>query len=132
LTDNGLGRYIEAKIAAQGVDTSHVIWMQSGRVGTYWIEQAVPPRSPKVIYDRSYTAISQIEPDHLPDALFQPGRARLLHVSGITPALSPSAAETTLAAVERAKAAGWRISFDINYRARLWDASSARLWCEQL
>ncbi len=132
LTDNGLGRYIEAKIAAQGVDTSHVIWMQTGRVGTYWIEQAVPPRSPKVIYDRSYTAISQIEPDHLPDALFQPGQAHLLHVSGITPALSPSAAETTLAAVEQAKAAGWKISFDINYRARLWDAPSARLWCEQL
>jgi 2-dehydro-3-deoxygluconokinase len=129
LTDNGLGRYIEAGIAAQGVDTSHVLWMQDGRVGTYWIEQSAPPRSARVIYDRSYTAISEMQPEHLPDDLFQPKRALLLHISGITPALSPSAAETTLEAVERAKAAGWRISFDINYRAKLWSAESARKWC---
>jgi 2-dehydro-3-deoxygluconokinase len=129
LTDNGLGRYIETRIAAQGVDTSHVLWMQTGRVGTYWIEQSVPPRATRVIYDRSYTAISQMQPDQLPTELFQPERARLLHVSGITPALSPSAAETTLEAVERAKQAGWKVSFDINYRAKLWDAESAREWC---
>jgi 2-dehydro-3-deoxygluconokinase len=129
LTDNGLGRYIESGIAAQGVDTSHVLWMPTGRVGTYWIEQSVPPRSSRVIYDRSYTAISQMQPEHLPDDLFKPGRARLLHVSGITPALSPNAAETTLEAVERAKQVGWKVSFDINYRAKLWDTESAREWC---
>jgi 2-dehydro-3-deoxygluconokinase len=129
LTDNSLGRYIASHIAAQGVDTSQVLWMQTGRVGTYWIEQSVPPRSTRVIYDRSYTAISRIEPDQLPVNLFQAGRSRLLHVSGITPALSPSAAETTLEAVERAKQAGWKVSFDLNYRAKLWDANSAREWC---
>jgi len=62
--------------------------------------------------------------------LFQPGGARLLHLSGITPALSASAAATCASALQRAREAGWLVSFDLNYRARLWSPEEARAGCE--
>lgn len=129
LPDNALGHYVERKIAIQGVDTSHIIWSDKGRLGLYWVEQGAVPRSSKVIYDRSHSAISEIHLEQFPDKLFQSETARLLHLSGITPALSDQAAGFTMKLLEKAKAAGWKISFDLNYRAKLWDTEQAREGC---
>lgn len=129
LTDNPLGRFIEQAIAAQGVDTSRVIWTDADRVGLYFVEESKPPRHSKVIYDCKNSAISQMRASELPVDLFMPGKARLLHLSGITPALSPTLAVAAQRAMNLAQEAGWQFSFDLNYRAKLWTPAAALTGC---
>ncbi|MDX1992581.1 MAG: sugar kinase [bacterium] len=128
LTDNPLGRSISGAIARFGVDTRYIAWTAEDRVGTYYYEPAVSPRVGQVIYDRAHSAFSKMQPTHLPADLFETNRAKLLHLTGITPAVG--AGEAALAALERAKRAGWRVSFDFNYRAKLWALETALAGCE--
>lgn len=132
LTDNPLGRLIAGMLTRYGVDTSHVVWTDQDRVATYFLEQAPAPRGSRVFYDRARSALSQMQPHELPSALFQPDGARLLHVTGITPGTGANAAQTTLEAVRLAKAAGWAVSFDLNYRGKLWSKAEARAGCEPM
>lgn len=129
LTNNPLGRLIERTIAGHGVDTSRVIWTDNDRVGLYFLEEGRPPRSSKVIYDRKNSAMSQMRASEIPVDLFQPGRARLLHLSGITPALSPNLAVAAQRALNLAKESGWQVSFDLNYRRQLWSPAEALEGC---
>lgn len=129
LTNNPLGRLIERTIAGHGVDTSRVIWTNNDRVGLYFLEEGRPPRSSKVIYDRKNSAMSQMRASEIPVDLFQPGRARLLHLSGITPALSPNLAVAAQRALNLAKESGWQVSFDLNYRRQLWSPAEALEGC---
>jgi 2-dehydro-3-deoxygluconokinase len=78
-----------------------------------------------VLYDRALSAISRIQPGQVPWAEVFRG-SRLFHVSGITPALSDSAAAVTTEAIRAAKAAGALVSYDLNYRAKLWTQDKAR------
>ena len=130
MTDNPVGHVITNAIRAQGVDTSQVVWTEADRVGLYFLEEAAAPRDSRVIYDRRDSAISRMQPEHLPADLFKRGEGRLLHLTGITLALSPTAYETAQRALELARAAGWQISFDVNYRGKLWTADTARAGCE--
>ena len=75
------------------------------------------------MYDRAGSAASFLSPSDLSDALFTTHRH--LHVSGITPALSPSCAETVAEAIRRARKHGMTVSLDVNYRAKLWTATEA-------
>lgn len=129
LTDNPLGRLIEGTIARQGVDTSRVIWTGADRVGLYFLEEGRAPRQSKVIYDRKGSAMSQLRASELPVDLFVPGRARLLHLTGITPALGPTVAVAVQRALNLAKEAGWQVSFDLNYRRLLWSPVEALAGC---
>lgn len=129
LTDNPLGRFIEQAIAAQGVDTSRVIWTDADRVGLYFVEEGKPPRHGRVYYDRKNSAMSQMRASELPVDLFLPGKARLLHLSGITPALSPTLAVAAQRALNLAQEAGWQFSFDLNYRTQLWTPAAALAGC---
>jgi 2-dehydro-3-deoxygluconokinase len=129
MTDNPLGRYIVDAVKRHGVHTSSVIWTDEDRVGLYFMEEGKPPRSSSVMYDRAHSAMSRIQPEDIPDALFQPETARMLHLTGITPAISHSARETTLSTLHRAKAARWMVTFDVNYRANLWSAEQASIIC---
>lgn len=129
LTNNALGHLLERTIAGHGVDTSRVIWTENDRVGLYFLEEGRPPRSSKVIYDRKNSAVSQMRASEVPVDLFQPGRARLLHLSGITPALSPTLAIAAQRALNLAKESGWQISFDLNYRRQLWGPVEALEGC---
>lgn len=132
LPDNPIGRMIANEIGRYGVDTAHVVWTDSGRAGLYFLEDGLEPRGRQVIYDRADSAMSQMQPDDLPTDLFQPDTARLFHTTGITPGISSSAADTARHALELAKKAGWQVSFDVNYRAKLWDIATARQTCESL
>ena len=124
LPDNPLGRRIESALLAAGIDVSSVVWTPPGeRVGTFYAEAAAPPRAGAVVYDRAGSAASFLCPSDLPDALLD--RHRHLHVSGITPALSPTCAEAVSDAVRRAKARGRTVSLDVNYRAKLWTREAA-------
>lgn len=123
LPDNPLGRTIATRARAAGVDTSHVIWTPEGRVGLYFLEQGAAPRAGQILYDRRDSAMSTIGPEEIDPAVF--AGARVFHVSGITPALSPRCLDATFAAIAAARDAGCLVSFDPNYRARLWSLDAA-------
>jgi 2-dehydro-3-deoxygluconokinase len=124
LTDNGLGRLVANKAREAGVDTQHVVWTKDDRVGIYFLEFGAAPRASSVLYDRKNAAIAGIQPGMVPWRKAFEG-VRWFHVTGITPALSESTAATTREALSAARAAGVRISIDLNYRAKLWSPVEA-------
>lgn len=122
--DQPLGWTAINALRAYGVDTSHVL-RQGKRLGVYYLEPGAAQRPTQVIYDRTSSAIAELAPGQIDwDAVLQ--GAGWLHCSGITPALSASAAEVTREAVEQAKRAGLTVSLDLNYRAKLWSPERAR------
>jgi len=125
LTDNPFGVMIRNKAREQGVDTSNILWTKDGRVGLYFLEFGASPRSSKVIYDRANSAISQIKLGEVDWEEVLRG-AKWFHTSGITPALSTSTAQVTTDALKIAKRVGCKVSYDLNYRARLWTEEEAR------
>jgi 2-dehydro-3-deoxygluconokinase len=122
LTDNALGQRIVRELTSYGVDCSGVVWTTEDRVGTYFVETGVSPRPTTVVYDRAYSAASKMSP--LSFDLAQVASARLLHLTGITPALSDSCYDLIVALLDRAYGQGIHIVFDVNFRARLWTAEN--------
>lgn len=131
LTDNPIGQWIAQSLASQGVDTDLVRWTDRDRIGTYYLEQGAGVRAAEVFYDRANSAMSRMTAGDLPVDLFQPGRAKLLHTTGITVGISEDASSTASRAIDLAKSAGWQVSFDLNYRGRLWGPSEAAQRCRQ-
>ena len=129
LPDTSLGHLVASTIGCYGVDVSHVVWSDTDRLGTYYLERGMPPRGSRVLYDRKDSAISKMRPPELPSQLFAPHKAKLFHTSGITLGISDSAAATAQMAAELAKAAGMLVSFDVNYRAKLWRPEAAHASC---
>ena len=118
LPDNDLGEACRREVRKFGVDVSN-IKMNSGRMGIYFLEAGANQRPSKVVYDRANSAIALAKKGSLDwDAIFQGGD--WFHISGITPALSASAAELALEAVKKAKEHGLTVSCDLNYRSKLW------------
>src|SRR5881394_2439211 len=118
LTRNPLGRLIANRAREAGVATERVVWTDEDRVGLYFLEFGAAPRASSVLYDRKGAAIAGVRPGMIAWEKVFAG-AKWFHVTGITPALSPGAAETTLQALQAAKAAGLGTSVDLNYRAKL-------------
>src|SRR3989440_11829914 len=113
LPRNPLGELTARRILSFGVDVSHVRWVDGARMGLYFIEPGAPPRSSLVLYDRARSAASEMEPEDFDWGLLD--HTRHLHLTGITPALSESAAATAARAIREARARGRSISFDVNY-----------------
>jgi len=124
LPGNPLGRMVRNKSREQGIDTSHIIWAEDGRVGIYFVEFGALPRPSAVLYDRANSAIAMIKPGMVDWRSLFSG-AKVFHVTGITPALSTGAAEATGEALAEARKAGLLVSFDLNYRANLWTTRQA-------
>jgi 2-dehydro-3-deoxygluconokinase len=124
LPDTPPGRFIANALRVAGVDLSHVAWTAAGRVGSFYVELEQPPTPVRVTYDRAGSTASEMTPARVdwPRLL----DTRLLHLTGITPALSAGCLALTLEAVRRAREQGVPISFDINYRRKLWPAAPAR------
>jgi 2-dehydro-3-deoxygluconokinase len=122
---------VRNKAREQGVDTSHIVWTNDDRVGIYFVEFGATPRPSSVLYDRRNSAISQIKPGEVNWEEVLRG-AKWFHISGITPALSPGAAQVTAEAIRTAKKVGCKVSYDLNYRARLWTEEAARKCQEPL
>jgi 2-dehydro-3-deoxygluconokinase len=116
--DNALGRGAVAAMRAAGVDTG-LVATGPGRMGLYFLSPGAGVRASDIVYDRAGSAFVEAGDYDWP-ALLQ-GAARL-HLSGITPALGPASAAHALAAARAARAAGVPVSFDGNYRARLWES----------
>ena len=103
-----------------GVDTSHILMKDEGRLGLYFVQDGANQRPSKVIYDRAGSTLSITDGSEYDwDAAFE--GADVLHVSGITPAVSRKAAEAQLMCMKKAKEHGLIISFDCNFRSKLWN-----------
>ena len=120
VADNQLGHRVLDHLTVAGVDVSGVRLVNDARLGTYFVDLQVPPRATAVVYDRAESAVCSMSPDHVDWETV--GQARVVHLTGITPALSPSCMETSLAIAERAPG---RVCFDVNYRSKLWGPQEA-------
>ena len=118
LPDNQIGRECLRELRYHGVDVSR-IKTKPGRMGIYFFENGANQRPSNVIYDREGSSIAEIEPDDIDWAKALEG-AGWFHISGITPAVSRKSADASIAAVRAAKTAGLTVSFDLNFRAKLW------------
>lgn len=132
LPSTSLGRLVSGELARYGVDVDHVVWSSDSRLGLYFLEEGGPPRGSQIIYDRRDSAISRMTPAELPENLFAAGRLRAFHTTGITLALSDTARATAERAAQLAHAAGALVTFDINYRSRLWSSQEALAGCQTL
>ena len=116
--DSPLGDAAAGHLRRYGVDAARVATGE-GRMGLYFLSPGAGPRPAEIVYDREDSAFARIGPKDFDwPALLD--SADLLHVSGITPALGDGPARATLAAMQAARARGATVSFDGNYRARLW------------
>lgn len=126
LPRNALGGLALRRLRQLGVGTTGVHQPETGRLGTYYVELAQPPRPVQVTYDRSDSAAARMEPDEVDwHSLLN---ARIVHLTGITPALSDASRRVTERAISEARAAGVPVSFDVNYRRALWSAADAGAW----
>ena len=127
LTDNPLGRLIGGRAREAGVSTRHVLYTDADRVGVYFLEHGAAPRPSAILYDRAESAMARVEPGMIDWPRVFEGSV-WFYTTGITAALSPSAAGATLEALRAAKAAGLITCLDPNYRAKLWTVEAARAW----
>ncbi|MFW9786345.1 MAG: PfkB family carbohydrate kinase [Candidatus Thorarchaeota archaeon] len=129
LGNNSIGHFIRNKAREHGVDTSHILWDPDSRCGVYFVEFGAAPRANRVIYDRKESAISKIKSGEVDWKKILTG-TRLFHTSGITPALSRTCAEVTDEALKVAKEQGAKVSYDVNYRGKLWTPKEAQKFTE--
>lgn len=122
LGDDAFGRGFLDLWDAEGVDRSTVITRKGGRTGIYFITYG--PDGHEFSYFREGSAASGVKPSEVPLDLVR--RARALHVSGISQAISDSAADAVFAALKAAREAGTTVSYDTNLRLRLWPLERAR------
>ena len=124
LPKHAIGDAAIKALRAEGVRTDHVV--RSGdRVGIYFAESGASQRASAVIYDRAHSSISAMKADAVDWNGVMSG-ADWFHVTGITPALGANGAEATQAAIAAARAAGVRVSVDLNFRKKLWTEARAR------
>lgn len=119
LPSNEIADACVASLRRHGVDTRHVLRTASGRLGLYFLEKGANQRSGNVVYDREGSAVSITPPDAYAWDPVLAG-AGWLHLTGITTALSATAAESNLAAARAARRLGLPVSVDLNFRAKLW------------
>ena len=118
LPGNDIGDAAMRELRSFAVDTRHVR-RAGNRVGIYFLETGANQRASKVIYDRAGSSMAEAKPGDFDWPKIFTG-ARWFHITGITPALSASAADLSLEAVKAAKASGVTVSCDFNYRGKLW------------
>jgi 2-dehydro-3-deoxygluconokinase len=123
LPEGGLGDRCVAEMRGRGVDTGTIL-RGGPRIGVYFLEQGVGQRPGKVTYDRTHTSIAEMKPGMVDwDAVF--AGAKWFHWSGITAALGDGCAALCEEACAAAKRLGLTVSFDVNYRAKLWPREAA-------
>lgn len=124
LVDNGLGRRVASEIRSHGVDVDHIRWTDTGRNEVFFVEYGADPRPTSVIYDRHPSSVAEIDPAELDLDFLVSGR--VLHLTGIFPALSENCRSAMERVIEQARQAGTPVSFDLNYRAKLWPPERAK------
>lgn len=139
LADNEIGRLVEGLILAGGVDASNIKWKaydgigREVRNGLNFTERGFGVRGAVGVSDRGHTAASQLTADEVDwDHLFGELGVRWLHTGGIFAALSETAADTVIAAVEAAHRHGTVVSYDLNYRPSLWKSIGGKARAQEV
>jgi len=108
-----------AELRSFGLDLSCVVSKPFGRFGLYYVERGAAQRPSTVTYDRDHSTIS-LTPESAYDWQRVFANAHWFHLTGITPAISSQAAESCLMAMKEANKRGIPVSFDLNFRKKLW------------
>jgi 2-dehydro-3-deoxygluconokinase len=119
LPDNAWGSRVRYELNGHGVDCTYVACLPSTRMGAYFLEYGVSPRPIRVLYDRSDSAFTRLTVNMVNWEIVR--GARLVHVSGVTPALGDNAKTLVRRLIEETSA----LSFDLNYRRALWSPEEA-------
>jgi 2-dehydro-3-deoxygluconokinase len=120
--DDPFGHMLLALWTGEGVDTRGVVKDAEAATGVYFVTHG--PEGHGFSYLRAGSAASRMSPQNLPVDVIQ--GARILHISGISQAISVSACDAVFAAIDAATAAGARVSYDPNLRLKLWPLARAR------
>jgi 2-dehydro-3-deoxygluconokinase len=119
---DAFGEMLLALWREEGVDASGVAVDDSASTGIYFVTHSSAGHA--FTYYRAASAASRMRPADVPAGLIE--RAKYLHISGISQAISTSACDTVLHAMERARAAGVKVTYDPNLRLKLWDLQRAK------
>jgi 2-dehydro-3-deoxygluconokinase len=132
LVDNPLGSFIRNHARASGMDISEVVWVpydgagRADRVGLNFTEVGIGVRPSVTLYDRGHTAVSHMKPGEVDwKRIFHQRGVRWFHLGGIFTALSESCAEVAREAMQAAHEAGTVVSYDLNFRSKLWKSEKA-------
>jgi 2-dehydro-3-deoxygluconokinase len=128
--DHAWGDRTVRELTGHGVDCSGVLRRPASRMGVYFLEYGAAPRPVRVLYDRRDSALSRLVPAEVDWSLVR--RARLVHLTGVTAALGDNLRDVLRRALDEATAAGVPVSFDVNYRSRLWTPEQARGFLEEI
>lgn len=128
--NNSLGDKVIRDLKSYNVDTSDIL-QGDGRLGIYFLEIGHGLRSTEVIYDRKYSSISMTNKNEF-DIEKMLEDVKLVHLSGITPALSKELYDLTIDIAKFAKKTGILVSLDSNYRAKLWSLENAKEFLEEI
>lgn len=130
LPANPLGRRVVEAVRAAGVETSGVLWAPEGSAGVMFLQPGAVPRAGEVFYYRRQSAFAAIDPDTVAWSLLD--GARVVHLTGITPALGERPRNLVTRAIAEARTRQLLVSFDVNYRGTLWPLGAARETLEPL
>ncbi len=132
LVDNPLGSFVRNHARASGMDMSEVLWEpydgigKAGRIGLNFTEVGVGLRGSVTMYDRGHTAVSHFKPGEVDwQRIFKDRGVRWFHTGGIFTALSAGCAAVVQEALRAAHAAGTVVSYDLNFRSKLWTSAQA-------
>ncbi len=132
LVDNPLGQFIKNHARTSGMDVSEVIWVpydgagRTDRIGLNFTEVGIGVRASVTMYDRGHTAVSHMKPGDVDwKRIFQKRKVRWFHTGGIFTALSDSCAQVAHESMKAAHEAGTIVSYDLNFRSKLWSSKKA-------
>ena len=132
LAENPLGHFILNHARASGMDTSEIVWVaydgvgRCDRVGLNFTEVGIGVRPSLSLYDRGHTAVSSMKPGEIEwERIFKERKSKWFHTGGIFPALSSTCAAVAVEAVQAAHKARTIVSFDLNFRGKLWSSRVA-------
>jgi len=123
LGEDSFGQYVYKSVRGEGVDTSSCIFSDEAETGVLFKEQ-LSPEDMNVYYYRKGSAASLMKPEELNEKYI--AQAKILHITGITPALSESCYRTVLKVINIAKENNMTIIFDPNLRLKLWTSEKAK------
>lgn len=124
LPDNPIGRAAEAYLRKSDVNTKHIVY-GGNRLGIYYLEKGASMRNSKVVYDRADSAMANALVEEF-DYNAVLDNVDWLHTSGITAGISTNGADITKRFVKEAHKRGIKVSFDVNFRSKLWSIEEAR------
>ncbi|MFQ6115754.1 MAG: sugar kinase, partial [bacterium] len=132
LVDNPLGWFIRNHARGSDMDISELVWVpydgvgRSNRIGLNFTEVGIGVRASVTLYDRGHSAASNMKPGEVDwERIFKKRGVRWFHLGGIFTALSDGCAEVAKEAMQAAYEAGTIVSYDLNFRSKLWSSEKA-------